>query len=367
VSLLEDSLNISNFDFDLPEELIARYPLENRSDSRLLVYQAKDKAIQHKQFTDLVDFLEPGDILVRNNTKVLPARLFVSRRHPEQSEGPNALDSSSAALPQNDKKIEILLIKKQQDQVWDIMAKPGKKLKDGLFYKLENGIEVKVIKDETKFQVDFITEEDFQKAVNDCGSMPIPPYMKRKAEELDKERYQTLFSCEHESGSSVAAPTAGLHFTPEIDQALKDKGIEILELTLHVGIGTFAPIKTENILEHKMHSEFYEVSEETWQKIQAAKKQGRRIIGVGSTSTRVLESVANTGELSGETDIFIYPGYKFQVIDGMITNFHLPKSSLIVMISALLGEFVIRDIYKEAIQENYRFYSYGDACLFLLR
>jgi len=343
MSKLETKLNITNFDFDLPEQLIARYPLENRSDSRLLVYE--NEKIQHKQFTDLIDFLKHGDILVRNNTKVLPARLYVAN--------------------ETEVRIEILLIKKQHDQVWDIMAKPGKKLKDGLSYRLENGIELKVIKDQTKFQVDFGTEENFDKAITDCGAMPIPPYMKRAAEELDKERYQTLFSKEHEAGSSVAAPTAGLHFTPELDQTLREKGIEILELTLHVGIGTFAPIKTENVLEHKMHSEIYELSEENWQKIQAAKKQGRRIIGVGSTSTRVLESVAATGELSGETDIFIYPGYKFQVVDGMVTNFHLPKSSLMVMISALLGEATVQKIYSEAIKEKYRFYSYGDACLFL--
>lgn len=345
MSKLEDNLNISNFDFELPEELIASYPLENRSDSRLLVYKAPEEKLEHKQFTDIVDLLSEGDILVRNNTKVLPARLYVT--------------NEAGA------RIEVLLIKNSYDQVWDIMAKPGKKLKDGLKYKLENGIELTIIKDETKFQVDFGSEENFQKAIEDCGSMPIPPYMKREAEALDKERYQTTFSREHQSGSSVAAPTAGLHFTAEIDEALKKKGVEILELTLHVGIGTFAPIKTENILEHKMHSEFYEVSEETWNKIQAAKKEGKRIIGVGSTSTRVLESVANSGELQGETDIFIYPGYKFQVINGMITNFHLPKSSLIVMISALLGESRVQTIYKEAIKEKYRFYSYGDACLFI--
>lgn len=345
MSKSEDSLNIHDFDFDLPEELIASYPLENRSDSRLLVYDASESKLQHKKFTDIIDLLEPGDILVRNNTKVLPARLYVRN--------------------ETEARIEILLVKKQEKQVWDIMAKPGKKLKDGLSYKLDNGIELKVIKDETKFQVDFGSEENFQKAIQDCGSMPIPPYMKRKAEELDKERYQTTFSRDHESGISVAAPTAGLHFTAEIDQALKDKGIEILELTLHVGIGTFAPIKTENILEHKMHSEFYEVREETWRKIQKAKQEGKRIIGVGSTSTRVLESVANTGLLRAETDIFIYPGYKFQVVDGMVTNFHLPKSSLIVMISALLGESTVKKIYLEAISEKYRFYSYGDACLLL--
>jgi S-adenosylmethionine:tRNA ribosyltransferase-isomerase len=352
MSLREQAMNISDYDFELPEELIARYPLEERTASRLLVYDALTNQIQHKNFRDIVDILRPGDILLRNNTKVLAARLYVSKK----------TDSKDEALGS---KIEILLIKKQHNQVWDIMAKPGKKLKDGLIYELENGIEIKVIKDEDKFQVDFGSEENFCKAVQDCGSMPIPPYMKRSAEAIDAERYQTTYAREHDSGVSVAAPTAGLHFNEEIDRQLVNKGIEILELTLHVGIGTFAPIKTENILDHKMHSEFYEIAEDTWNKIQLAKKSGRRVIAVGSTSTRVLESVARTGILAGETDIFIYPGKEFMVVDGMITNFHLPKSSLIVMITAFLGEKAVKDIYSEAISNKYRFYSYGDTSLLL--
>ena len=355
MSIRERSLSLNNFDFELPEELIARYPLEERTASRLLVYDGAKQEIQHKKFLDIVDFLCPGDILVRNNTKVLPARFYVTRE--------TALQADKVETPSA--KIEILLIKKQHDQVWDIMAKPGKKLKDGLFYQLENGSEIKIIKTETKFQLDFGSEENFYNAIRDCGSMPIPPYMKRSAEDIDKERYQTTYACEHHSGMSVAAPTAGLHFDSEIDKKLLDRGVEILELTLHVGIGTFAPIKTENILEHKMHSEFYELAKDSWEKIQLAKKSGRRIITVGSTSTRVLESVARTGIFTGETDIFLYPGQEFKVVDGMITNFHLPKSSLIVMISAFLGENPVKKIYSEAISEKYRFYSYGDASLLL--
>lgn len=345
MSLLEKNILIDNFNFHLPANLIAKYPLEKRSDSRLLVYDASSDKLEHKKFIDIIDLLQPGDILVRNNTKVLPARIFVT--------------NSTGA------KIEILLIKNIKDQLWQIMAKPAKKLKHGQYYELENGLKLKIIRQDEELLVDFGSEENYQKAISECGTMPIPPYMKRSAEELDKERYQTIFSKEHDTGVSVAAPTAGLHFTEKIDKALREKEVEILELTLHVGIGTFAPIKTENILEHKMHSEYYEISPEIWQQIQAAKKQNRRIIAVGSTSTRVLEAVAQTGELSGETDIFIYPGFEFKVIDGMVTNFHLPKSSLLVMISAFLGENTVKQIYQEAIKEKYRFYSYGDACLFL--
>lgn len=345
-------MRIDDFDFDLPEELIAKYPLENRSDSRLLTYNSARQEIQDRKFTDLIDLLQPGDILLRNNTRVLPARIFVS---PENSQ----------------KKIEVFLItpisrsKNSPNQFWQIIARPAKKLKDKNFYFLNNGMKIQVIREGHDLFVDFESEENFKKIIQECGTMPIPPYMKRSAEELDKERYQTTFSKEHKSGVSVAAPTAGLHFTEEIDLALINKGIEILELTLHVGLGTFAPIKSQNILEHKMHSEFYEISQETWNKVQEAKKQGRRIIAVGSTSTRVLESVAKTGNLIGHTDIFIYPGFQFRVIDGLITNFHLPRSSLLLMISAFLSLEEVKMIYQEAIKKKYRFYSYGDACFLL--
>ncbi len=346
------AMQLSEFDFELPEELIAKYPLEKRDESRMLYYNKGN--IEHRKFKDLVEILQPGDILVRNISKVLAARLWVWA------------DTGS--------KIEILLTNKISDHKWQAIAGNSKRIKDGRVYKLSNGIQVDIKREADEVLVDFGTYENYQKAIQDCGSMPIPPYMKREAEESDKLRYQTTYARDTDDGSSVAAPTAGLHFTAEIDQALRAKGIEILEVTLHVGLGTFAPIKAENIEEHKMHAEIYSIEEDVWNKIQDAKKEGRRIIAVGSTSTRVLESVAkslstrtdsNTGELQGSTDIYIYPGYKFQIIDGMLTNFHLPKSSLIVLISALLGTETVQKIYREAINSKYRFYSYGDCCLFL--
>ncbi len=372
-------MQLSEFDFELPEELIAKYPLEKRDESRMLYYsQGK---LEHKQFKDIVDILQPGDVLVRNVSKVLAARLWVWA------------DTGA--------KIEILLTEKISDHEWQAIAGNSKRIKAGRKYKLSNGIEVSIQRHDENILVDFGSLENYEKAIQDCGSMPIPPYMKREAEESDKLRYQTTYARDTGDGASVAAPTAGLHFTPEIDEALKTKGIEILELTLHVGLGTFMPIKTENIADHKMHAEIYSISEDVWNKIQTAKKQGRRIIAVGSTSTRVLESVAAQSlfekfpdarhassedtELTetsmssprnehnnadgtlriGSTDIYIYPGFKFQVINGMLTNFHLPKSSLMLLISALLGTETVHKIYQEAINSKYRFYSYGDCCLFL--
>lgn len=344
-------MNTSDFDFELPEELIAQYPLDKRDESRLLHYSLEKRTIKHLKFIDIINILKKGDILVRNNTKVLPARLFVKpviTNHPEEN-----------------REIEILLIKaKDQKQLskWEIIGKPFKRLKAGKSYVLNNAQEIKIEEEAGTKYADFGSEENFHKAINEAGSMPIPPYMKRSAEELDKSRYQTVYAREDiSSGLSIAAPTAGLHFTDEIFKELKNKGIEVLDTTLHVGMGTFLPIKTDNIHEHKMHAEYYEISPETWAKVTSAKAEGRRVISVGSTSTRCLEAAAQSGQLNGETDIFIYPGYKFQLVDGIITNFHLPKSTLILMISAFAGTEEILRAYAEAIEEKYRFYSYGDA------
>ncbi len=343
-------MQLSEFDFQLPEELIAKYPLAKRDESRMLYYHAGK--LEHRQFKDIVEILQAGDVLVRNVSKVLAARLWVHA------------DTGA--------KIEILLTEKISDHQWQALAGNSKRIKAGRTYRLDNGMQLKIERQEENVLVDFGSKENYERAIQDCGSMPIPPYMKREAEESDKTRYQTTYAQDTENGSSVAAPTAGLHFTPEIDAALKAKGVEILEVTLHVGLGTFAPIKAENIEEHKMHSEIYSINENVWNKILEAKKQGRRIIAVGSTSTRVLESVANSlleklpvDCLQGATDIYIHPGYEFKIIDGMLTNFHLPKSSLIVLISALLGTETVQGIYAEAIKSKYRFYSYGDCCLFL--
>ena len=369
---------LSEFDFELPESLIARYPAEKRELSRLLHYNLESEILKHGVFEDIVEILKPGDILVRNKTKVLPARFRV---------------------PIEDKEVEVLLVEQITEDkftlngidnigvgelVWRILAKPGKKLKNLESFEIAKGIEVELLKKQIEgkqfeFFVIFANEEDFENAVSNFGEMPIPPYMKRKAEQLDKERYQTTFAEEKGMGSSIAAPTAGLHFTKDLDQKLKDKGVDIFELTLHVGIGTFAPIRCEKIEEHQMHSEVYEASLELWRKILEAKKSGNRVIAVGTTSIRTLESIAKFhidkyGDLetiepeflSGATDIYIYPPeFQFQIISGMVTNFHLPQSSLFLLISAFLGTKKAKDLYAEAIEKEYRFYSYGDACLFL--
>lgn len=342
-------MKLADFDFNLPEELIATYPTEKRDESKMLCYQRHVRKLEHKQFSNIVDILQEGDLVVRNSSKVLPARL--------------ELNTNTGS------KIEILLLKPLSEGfVWQAIAGNAKRIKTGRTYKLTNSLEIELarVDDESnEVVVNFISLENFQRAIKECGTMPIPPYMKREAEELDKERYQTIYAKDRNDGVSVAAPTAGLHFTPAIDEALIAKGVEIAELTLHVGLGTFLPIKSENIHEHKMHEEYFSLEEELWNKIQLAKKESRRVIAIGSTSTRVLETVANNSKLQGWTDIYIYPGYEFKIVDGMLTNFHLPKSSLFVMISAFLGTDIAQNIYTEAIKEKYRFYSYGDCCLFL--
>lgn len=341
-------MRLADFDFDLPEESIATYPSAKRDESRMLYYNRSRKKIEHSQFKNIVEILQEGDILVRNNSKVLPVKF--------------ELEVSTGS------KLEILLLEKSEKTfVWKAIAGNAKRIKAGRTYTLANGLEIDLRRfgDTNEVMVDFGSLENYLRAINECGSMPIPPYMKREAEEIDKERYQTIYAKESDDGASIAAPTAGLHFTDEIDQALLTKGIEILELSLHVGLGTFLPVKTENITEHKMHSEYFSIDSATWSKILQAKTESRRVIAIGSTSARVLETVANTNKLAGSTDIFIYPGYEFKIIDGILTNFHLPKSSLIMMIAAFLGLEQTKEIYAEAIAQKYRFYSYGDCCLFL--
>jgi len=334
-------MKLEDFNFELPEHLIAKHPLDKRIDSRLLVYQ--NQKVHDKNFTDICDYLNPGDILVRNNSKVIPARLFVE-------------DEKSQ------KKIEILITKPIYKNRYQIIAKPARKLKDKAIYYFDKNFFITIHRNEDQLEIEFNDDN----AIDFFGAMPIPPYFKRDANEADKERYQTVYAKESSTGFSVAAPTAGLHFTEEIFEKLKQKGVEILDITLHVGLGTFAPIKSENIVEHQMHSEFYEVSQNVFDKINKAKNANKKIFAVGSTSVRTLETVFNTGQLRGDTNIFIYPGYQFKIVDAMITNFHLPKSSLILMVSAFIGSVETQKVYHHAIQNSYRFYSYGDASLLML-
>lgn len=355
---LKTCLATETFRFNLPEQLIARYPLDKRDSSRLLHYSLESKTIKHLIFTDIISLFKKGDVLVRNNTKVLPARFFISPA--------NSIKLEQVPL------IEILLIKPfDADYVWEILGKPYRKLFDNQKYLLSNGQEVLIREHNMLKYVDFYGTELFNKALTEAGNMPIPPYLQREAELVDQERYQTVYADQAQWGS-VAAPTAGLHFTDEIFKSLLEKGVEILDLTLHVGPGTFQPIKSEKIDEHKMHPERYSIDETVWAKIVSARKDGRRIISIGTTTTRCLETIARTGKLRGETDIFIYPKNfnslrtdEFRLVDGMITNFHLPGSTLLLLVSAFAGIDEIKKIYQEAIDLEYRFYSYGD-CMFML-
>lgn len=340
-------MQISDFDFELPEELIASFPLEQRDGSRLLHYQRQGGSLKHRKFKDLPELLRKDDILVRNKSKVMPARL--------------KLENTKGA------KIEVLLIESlnHEKTFWRALVKPGKKIKNNeeKFY-ISEKLCVDISRKDDDFFIEFSSPEDFQTAVSQHGLMPLPPYMRRDADASDCERYQTIYAEDALSGASIAAPTAGLHFTQEINKQISDRGIKIIDTVLHVGIGTFAPIRSTNILDHQMHHEYYEINPDDWSHIQSAKNSGKRIIAIGSTSVRVLETVALTNATQGKTNIYIYPGFKFQITDAMITNFHLPKSSLILMISAFLGLETVQNIYKEAIREKYRFFSYGDCCFF---
>ncbi|MEE1009749.1 MAG: tRNA preQ1(34) S-adenosylmethionine ribosyltransferase-isomerase QueA [Agathobacter sp.] len=337
-------MDVKDFDYYLPEELIAQDPLEDRSSSRLMVLDKKTGEVEHKVFKDIIDYLMPGDCIVLNNTKVIPARLYGAK------EGTNA-------------KIEVLLLKRKENDIWETLVKPGKKAKPGTRIIFGDGIlvgEVVDIVEEGNRLIKFYYDGIFEEILDQLGQMPLPPYITHELK--DKNRYQTVYA---KYDGSAAAPTAGLHFTKELLDKVKEKGVDIAEVTLHVGLGTFRPVKVENVLDHHMHSEFYMVSQEAADKINLAKKNGHRIISVGTTSTRTLESAADENgylkETSGWTDIFIYPGYKFKVIDGLITNFHLPQSTLVMLVSALAGRENVLNAYEEAVKEKYRFFSFGDA------
>jgi S-adenosylmethionine:tRNA ribosyltransferase-isomerase len=337
-------VKVSDFNFELPEELIAQHPLKNRDESRLMVVNKKTGDLKEAVFKNIVDYLNPGDCLVLNNTRVMPARLIGER-----------LESGG--------KIEFLLLKRIEGDKWESLVKPGKKAKIGSEFTFGNGrLTAKVVDivDEGNRVIEFYYKGIFEEILDELGQMPLPPYITEQLE--DKERYQTVYS---KTVGSAAAPTAGLHFTHELLEAIEKKGVQIAYITLHVGLGTFRPVKVDSIEEHKMHAEFYIMDEETSAKINNCKNNGGRVISVGTTSCRTLESVADASghvaEKSGWTDIFIYPGYDFKVIDGLITNFHLPESTLIMLVSALAGKETIMKAYNKAVEERYRFFSFGDA------
>lgn len=333
-----------DFYFDLPEELIAQDPLEDRSSSRLLVLDKETGKVEHHVFREIVNYLQEGDCLVINDTKVIPARLIGSKIG-------------------TDAKIEVLLLKRKENDVWETLVKPGKKAKVGTRISFGDGLlvgEVVDVVEEGNRLIHFEYEGIFEEILDQLGQMPLPPYITHQLE--DKNRYQTVYA---KHSGSAAAPTAGLHFTPGLLKEIEAKGVQIARVTLHVGLGTFRPVKVENILEHHMHSEFYQIEEEAAQKINQAKENGHRVICVGTTSCRTIESAADEdGKLhatSGWTEIFIYPGYKFKVLDCLITNFHLPESTLVMLVSALAGREHVLDAYEEAVKERYRFFSFGDA------
>ena len=335
-----------DFYFELPQELIAQDPLEDRSGSRLLVLDKESGEIEHRTFRDIKEYLEPGDCLVINDTKVIPARLIGSKV------GTNA-------------KIEILLLKRKENDIWETLVKPGKKAKPGTKISFGEGLligEVLDVVDEGNRLIQFSYEGIFEEILDQLGQMPLQPYITHQLE--DKNRYQTVYA---KHSGSAAAPTAGLHFTPELLEEIKESGVEIAHVTLHVGLGTFRPVKVENIQEHHMHSEFYRIEASEAEKINRAKREGHRVICVGTTSCRTVESAAKPdgtlSECSGWTEIFIYPGYRFKVLDCLLTNFHLPESTLIMLVSALAGREHVLHAYEEAVKERYRFFSFGDAML----
>ena len=338
-------MKVNEFNYDLPEELIAQFPYDKRDEARLMVLNKKDKKIEHKVFKNIIDYLNPGDCLVINNTKVIPARLYGKK--------------------ETGAKVEFLLLKRIEGDTWEAMVRPGAKIKPGTKVTFGDGLlkaEVLDVLEGGNRKVVFEYEGIFNEILDKIGLMPLPPYIKEKLE--DKDKYQTVYA---KYDGSAAAPTAGLHFTEELLQKIKEKGIEIAKVTLHVGIGTFRPVKVENIEDHQMHSEHYYIKQEDAEKINKAKKEGHRVIAVGTTSCRVLESVADEDgmmkETEGDTSIFIYPGYNFKCIDSLVTNFHLPESTLIMLVSSLAGKDFIMKAYKEAVKEKYKFFSFGDAMI----
>ena len=339
-------MKTSDFYYDLPQELIAQDPLEDRAGSRLLVLDKKTGKTEHHMFRDIAGYLEPGDCLVINDTKVIPARLI-------------GVKEDTGA------KIEVLLLKRKENNVWETLVKPGKKARPGTRISFGDGLlmgEVMDVVDEGNRLIHFKYEGIFEEILDQLGQMPLPPYITHQLK--DKDRYNTVYAT-HEG--SAAAPTAGLHFTPELLQKIQDKGVDIARVTLHVGLGTFRPVKVKEVKEHHMHSEFYIIDEEAAEKINRAKETGKRVICVGTTSCRTIEAAADeNGYLkacSGWTEIFIYPGYRFKVLDGLITNFHLPESTLIMLVSALADREHVLAAYEEAVKEKYRFFSFGDAML----
>ena len=337
-------MKVSDFNYNLPEELIAQTPIKKRDESRLMVLDKTNKTIEHKVFKDILDYLKPGDCLVRNNTKVIPARLYGIK----EDTGVN---------------VEFLLLNRIEGDTWEVMVHPGRRLKKGVKVTFGDGLlkaEILEQMENGNRKVKFEYNGIFNEILDQIGLMPLPPYIKEKLK--DKDRYQTVYA---KYEGSAAAPTAGLHFTDELLEKIKAKGVEIANVTLHVGIGTFRPVKVENIEDHNMHSEHYYIKQEDADKINNARKNGGRIISVGTTSCRVLESVADdkgfVKEVEGDTSIFIYPGYKFKCIDCLITNFHLPESTLIMLVSTLAGKDFVMSAYEEAVKEKYRFFSFGDA------
>ena len=337
-------MKVSDFYFELPEELIAQYPLEKRDSSRLMVLDKKTGEIEHRKFHDILEYLNEGDTLVLNNTRVLPARLIGEK---EETGG----------------KIEFLLLKRIEGDKWECLAKPGRKAKVGTVFTFGEGklkAIVREIGEEGNRIIEFKYDGIFEQVLDELGQMPLPPYIHEKLE--DKERYQTVYSKEK---GSAAAPTAGLHFTEELLKEIKDKGVNIAYLTLHVGLGTFRPVKVDDVNNHVMHSEYYHLDKENAELINKTKEAGKRVIAVGTTSSRTLETIGDENgrvrEQSGWTDIFIYPGYKFKIVDNLITNFHLPESTLIMLVSALAGQDNIMIAYNTAVKEKYRFFSFGDS------
>ncbi len=338
-------MKVTDFDYELPEELIAQTPMEKRDESRLMVLDRKEQTIEHKHFKDVIDYLEPGDVLVRNNTKVIPARLYGKK--------------------ETGAKVEFLLLNNMEKDIWECIVRPGNKLHVGTKVIFGDGILKAEVLDTMPGgtrKVKFHYEGIFNEILDKIGLMPLPPYIHESLKE--KDRYQTVYA---KYDGSAAAPTAGLHFTPELLKKIEEKGIDIANVTLHVGIGTFRPVKEDTVEAHQMHSEHFYIKEEDCEKINKAKKSGHRVIAVGTTSCRVLETIADDNgyvkPTEGDTQIFIYPGYKFRCLDALITNFHLPQSTLVMLVSALAGKDYIMKAYKEAVEQKYRFFSFGDAML----
>ena len=340
-------MKTSDFDYYLPENLIAQTPVSPRDSSRLLVFDRKNEKVYHKHFYDVLEFLKEGDVLVRNNTKVLPARMF--------------------GFTSNGGKVEILLLKRFNLTEWEVLVKPGKKAKPGVKLFISDQLSLEVLSTDENAgsrRVKFYYEGVFEDLISNLGEMPLPPYITEKLKE--KERYQTVYA---KVDGSAAAPTAGLHFTDELLNKIKAKGVEIVDVLLHVGLGTFRPVKADDITEHHMHSEYYEISEQSAEIINKAKREGRRIIAVGTTSVRTLESASDENgcvkPVKANTEIFIYPPYKFKCVDALITNFHLPKSTLLMLVSAFSTKEKILELYNTAVREEYRFFSFGDSMLVL--